>query len=148
METRPGQKYQEYVRQKKNKVSKLTKQAQKEYEKTVARQVRGNPKKFWEFVKSKTKSPSNIPDLHKEDNNPSKGLATDNKEKADILAEFYSSVFTKEPPGPIPEPKNSTWTVNYETQFLQIYRGQDQEEVDDIKDIQIPWDRPITPQDT
>ena len=104
METRSGQKYQEYVRQR-NKVTKLTKQAQKEYEKTVARQVKDSPKKFWKFVKSKTKSPSNIPDLYNEDDNHSKGLATDDKEKADILAEFYSSVFTKEPPGPIPEPK-------------------------------------------
>ena len=43
--------------------------------------------------------------MYKEDDNPSKGLATDDKEKADILAEFYSSFFTKEPPGPIPEPK-------------------------------------------
>ena len=62
METRSGQKYQEYVRQR-NKVNKQTKQAQEEYEKTVARQVKDNPKKFWKFVKSKTKSSSNIPDL-------------------------------------------------------------------------------------
>ena len=42
VETRSGQKYQEYVRQR-NKVTKLTRQAQKEYEKTVAMQMKDNP---------------------------------------------------------------------------------------------------------
>ena len=36
---------------------------------------------------------------------PEKGLATEDKDKADVLAAFYNSVFTREPSGPIPEPK-------------------------------------------
>ena len=104
METRSGQKYIEYVRQR-NKVSKLTKKAQRDYEKAIAQDVKNNPKKFWKYVKTKTKSPCNIPDLYLQEDDLDKGLATEDKDKADVLADFYSSVFTKEPSGAIPNPK-------------------------------------------
>ena len=104
METRSGQKYIEYVRQR-NKVSKLTKKAQRDYEKAIAQDVKNNPKKFWKYVKTKTKSPCNIPDLYLQEDDSDKGLATEDKDKADVLADFYSSVFTKEPSGAIPNPK-------------------------------------------
>ena len=109
METRSGEKYMDYIRQR-NKVSKLTRQAQKDYEKTIAMEVKTNPKKFWWYVKSKTKSPSNIPDLYIDEDKPDKGLATEDSDKANILADFYSSVFTKEPPGPTPVPNRQSFT--------------------------------------
>ena len=104
METRSGQKYIEYVRQR-NKVSKLTKKAQRDYEKAIAQDVKNNPKKFWKYVKTKTKSPCNIPDLYLQEDDLDEGLATEDKDKADVLADFYSSVFTNEPSGAIPNPK-------------------------------------------
>ena len=102
METRAGQKYLEYVKSR-NKVTKLTRQAKKEYEKTIAEQVKINPKKCGQYAKSKTKAPSGIPELYKDESDPDKGLATEDSEKANILADFYSSVFTEEPPGDILE---------------------------------------------
>ena len=50
METRSGEKYLEYVRQR-NKVTKLTKQAQRDYKKNIAKEAKSNPKKFWKYVK-------------------------------------------------------------------------------------------------
>ena len=73
METRCGQKYIEYVRQQ-NKVSKLTKKAQRDYEKAIAQDVKNNPKKLWKYVKTKTKSPCNIPDLYLQEDDSDKGL--------------------------------------------------------------------------
>ena len=67
--------------------------------------MKNNPKKFWKYVKTKTKSPCNIPDLYLQEDDLDKGLATEDKDKADVLADFYSSIFTKEPSGAIPNPK-------------------------------------------
>ena len=50
METRSGEKYLEYVRQR-NKVTKLTKQAQGDYKTNIAKEAKSNPKKFWKYVK-------------------------------------------------------------------------------------------------
>ena len=50
METRYGEKYLEYVRQR-NKVTKLTKQAQRDYQKNIAKEAKSNPKKLRKYVK-------------------------------------------------------------------------------------------------
>ena len=50
METRSGEKYLENARQR-NNVTKLTKQAQRDYEKNIAKEAKSNPKKFWKYVK-------------------------------------------------------------------------------------------------
>ena len=121
METRSGEKYTEYVRRR-NKVSKLTRQAQKDYEKIIAKEAKKNPKKFWNYVKSKTKSPSNIPDLLIDEEDPERGVASDDKDKADVLADFYSSVFTNEPPGPVPEPRAQDVNSTLETSIFSENR--------------------------
>ena len=76
-----------------------------DYEKAIAQNVKNDPKKFWKYVKTKTKSPCNIPDLYLQEDDLDKGLATEDKDKADVLAYFYSSVFTNEPSGVIPNRK-------------------------------------------
>ena len=55
VETQSGEKYLEYVRWR-NKVTKLTKQAMRDYEKTIAKEARAFPRKFWRCAKSKTKA--------------------------------------------------------------------------------------------
>ena len=121
METRSGEKYLEYVRQR-NKVIKLTKQVQRDYDKNIAKEAKSNPKKFWKYVKSKTKARSNIPDLCIDEEDPEKGLATEDKDKADVLAVFYSSVFTREPSGPIPEPKQQETSAAIHTTIFSEAR--------------------------
>ena len=58
----------------------------------IASNLRNNPKRFWSYVKSKTKVRYSIPTLKFLDNNEA---ITDN-EKAAMLNSFFSSVFTKE----------------------------------------------------
>ena len=55
------------------------------------RQANDIPTKSWKFVKSKTKSPSNIPNLYKEEESLDLGLANADKVKVDILSELYFS---------------------------------------------------------
>ena len=69
-------------------------------EATVASQAKENPKSFWSYVKAKTCSRTGISELKKEDGTTAK---TDN-EKAQVLNNFFQSVFTYEPEGPLPTP--------------------------------------------
>lgn len=64
----------------------------REYERNIAIKVKSEPKLFWKYVKSQTKTKDKISDLMKEDGT----LTSSNKEKAEILNTFFSSVFTRE----------------------------------------------------
>ena len=69
------------------------------YEKKIADESKANPKAFYKYVKSKTKVNHGIPDLVRDDQ-----IATDDRQKANMLNSFYSSVFTKEDSNQVPTP--------------------------------------------
>ncbi|KAJ3589312.1 hypothetical protein NHX12_010157 [Muraenolepis orangiensis] len=98
METRQGEEHRKYCRER-NWVRHLTRKLKKAYEKSIAQQSKANPKKFWRYVKSKTKTRSVIPDLI----SPATGEnISGDLERAELLSLYFSSVFTQEPPGEIP----------------------------------------------
>lgn len=84
-----------------NQVRKETRKGVKLKEQTIAQNVKHNPKIFWKYVNSKTKTVSGITELYKGGDQNKK--TESDKEKADELGEFFSSVFTIEPPGAVPE---------------------------------------------
>ena len=100
LNTRDGKDYQEYCKLR-NQVKSITRKITKQFEKQIAKEVKTNPKKFWKYAQSKTKIRSSIPDLFK-DNEQKESTKTD-KEKADVLADFFTSVFTKETDTDMPE---------------------------------------------
>ena len=60
--------------------------------------MKENPKDFWAYVQQKTKAKSGVSDLK-----DSQGvLIQDNEEEANLLNDFFASVFIKEPPGQLP----------------------------------------------
>ena len=61
-----------------------------------------NQKAVWKYMNSKLKARTGIPNLRLEDGNPNSRLTTSDKEKADVLANFFCRVFTQEPNGDIP----------------------------------------------
>jgi hypothetical protein len=69
-------------------------------EKSVAEYSKTNPKAFWAYVKSKTTVRTGVADLKREDGSKT----TTDKEKAELLNQFFQSVFTVEDDGPLPEP--------------------------------------------
>ena len=97
--TSSGQAYLEYCRTI-NQVRSLTRKAPKAVEKSIAENAKSNPKKFWQFVGNKTKNKASIPDLVCEDeetgeNNDYKTTSGD-KEKAEVLNKYFSTLFTVE----------------------------------------------------
>jgi len=105
METRDGQKYAAYVKAR-NTAKSLIKRYQRETCKHIAASAKTNPKKFWSYVNSKTTVKSEIPNLVRGTlPDGTKDFTSSSHEKAEVLSNFFSSVFTTEPPGnPSPEP--------------------------------------------
>ena len=54
-------------------------------------------------MNSKLKVRTGIPNLEIDDGNPNSRLTTNDKEKAEVLANFFCKVFTKEPDGDVPQ---------------------------------------------
>lgn len=101
MEDRSKDKYREYCKAR-NKVKKLTRKERKEREKQVAETAKSNSKNFWKFVNSKRKCKSGISELH-EKTESGTFIASSDKDKSEILANFFSSVFTDEDVDNIPD---------------------------------------------
>ena len=85
---------------------RITRQTIKNHEKNIASSVKVNPKKFWNYVQSKSKTKSTIPDLYKDETKEQ--VTESDKEKANVLADLFTSVFTKDPGSKMPdiEPKH------------------------------------------
>ena len=77
----------------------LTNNLKKKDEKDLAKSAKKNPKAIWKwkYIKSKSKRRSGIGELLTDQKDPNSRKTDDDKEKAEILAEFFQSVFTKEP---------------------------------------------------
>ncbi|KAK3090353.1 hypothetical protein FSP39_011129 [Pinctada imbricata] len=107
-----------------NKVSKLVRRARKKYEQNLALEAKKEPKRIWQFINSKSKTRQGIGELHVDPSDPNSVKTDDDAEKADILANFFSGVFTKEPSGELPElePRNISipWSeVNIEEDIIR-----------------------------
>ena len=95
--TRQGKDYEKYIKQR-NKCTREIKKAKKKHEKNIANECKENPKKFWKYVNDKCKSNVGISSLKDKNGN----LLTSDKERAEILNDFFTSVFLKEDTSNLP----------------------------------------------
>ena len=95
--TRDVQAYQEYCRLR-NQVRRLIRKAQK---KCIISQIKENPKKFWQYAQAKMKTRTGIPNLIKYELKDD--ITNSDLEKAQLLADYLSSVSTREPQENTPE---------------------------------------------
>ena len=84
----------EYVRAR-NKAKTLLRKAKRLYEKGIAAQYKQNPKSFWAYTRSQLKTKSGIAPLLSDPNNKD-SLVFEDQEKANVLQNQFSSVFTEE----------------------------------------------------
>ena len=101
---------QENYRLERNKATELVRKAKRDYEKALLLDIKKNKKRFWSYIRSKTKVKDSI--LRVTNN---VGLLTDNdSDTANVVNETFTSVFTKENPnGALP-----TTDYNYSGTFL------------------------------
>ena len=82
-----------------NKVSMKIRLLNKEKETKIAKNIKQNPKAFYQFISSKLLKKDGVADLVDE-----KGVFTKNDtEKCEVINQFFSSVFTKEDLNDVPE---------------------------------------------
>ena len=67
-------------------------------EKNIAKESKSNPKRFWKYTQSKLKTRANVPDLQVPGTETSPKFTTPDTEKAEVLLQYFSSVFTVEQP--------------------------------------------------
>ena len=79
-------------KQSRNDATNVIRTAKFEYEKNICSKVKDEPKLFWSYVKSKCKTRDKVCDLMKADGT----LTNSGKDKAEVLNDFFVSVFTKE----------------------------------------------------
>ena len=98
MESQDAKVYEDYCKCR-NQLRRKTRNAIKAREKEIAKHVKSNSKVFWAYVNAKTKLRSSIPDLWMEGNDGEKVRTPNDREKAQVLGKFFSSVFVQEPDG-------------------------------------------------
>ena len=90
--------YQTYCKLR-NSATQAIRYSKRKYQKGVAERSKTNQKSFWSFVKGETQSRSGIGDLKDSDGN----IATETIDKANILNDFFATVFTREDNSELPE---------------------------------------------
>ncbi|RLC07615.1 MAG: hypothetical protein DRI57_25640, partial [Deltaproteobacteria bacterium] len=83
--------YKLYARAR-NQAKWTTRKAMQDFEKSIAKEAKSNPKAFYKYAKSKIKTRTGVPDLKK----PSGEVASTDRDKAKVLNDFFSGVFTRE----------------------------------------------------
>ena len=91
------QNYNAYARAR-NQVKWGVKKAKKLKEKSIAQEIKNNPKMFFRYVNSKIKPKEGVSNLVKEDGK----LTENNQEKTEVLNNFFQSVYTSEDKNNIP----------------------------------------------
>ena len=82
-----------------NEVTSKTRSDRLAFERNISKEIKNNNKVFWRYVNANRSTKATIPDLLKKDGTK----ATTDEEKAEVLNEQFSSVFTKEDTDNLPE---------------------------------------------
>ena len=82
----------EDFRRKRNDLRRLTRRLKRAHQMKIAKEAKTNPKLFWSYSHSQTKTREKVEDLRK----PDGGMATQDNDKAEVLSSYFSSVFTRE----------------------------------------------------
>ena len=103
--TKQGKEYEQYIK-KRNECTREIKKAKKKHERNIAKGCKENPNKFWKYVNDKCKTNVGISSLKDEKGN----LITNDKERAEILNNFFTSVFLKEDTSNLPNIKTGEYS--------------------------------------
>ena len=112
------QKYLQYVKER-NKACRLTRTAKRDYEKKIAAECKTNPKAFYRYANFKSKANKKVIRLKNKDGK----ICISGEDNANILNDYFSSVFTKEDDSPELILNSSTETLYEEINEPFDYHG-------------------------
>jgi len=110
--TKEGRDYQEYCKYR-NQAKWETRKAVKNFERSIAEESKKNPKACFKYFKSKTKTDTRIPNLEYEGKTYEK-----DDEKAEIMNNYFCSVFTNEDTTHIPTFEKKQVTIEHELPII------------------------------
>lgn len=87
---------QKEYRRARNQAKKATRKLRKKFERDLSLKAKENPKAIWKYIKSKSKTKVRIGDLYTDQTDRTSPKTSSDKDKANILAEFFKSVFVEE----------------------------------------------------
>jgi len=96
--SRDGRDYLSYAKAR-NQAKWECRKAEKDFERKMSMESKANPKAFYRYAQSKLKTRSQISNLMNDEGE----VITDDKEKANIMNKFFSSVFTREDISNLPD---------------------------------------------
>ncbi len=114
-----------------NKVKRDMRKLRKKFEKKLAQESKSNPKAIWRYINGQSKTRRGVSELHVDPNDENSEITDSDGEKAEILAKFFSSVFTREPDGDIPSLPPVTAT--YPMELLKLTRDAIEEQLKSLK---------------
>ena len=124
-------KYNDYVAQEKQ-IRNAVRKAKKSYEKHISKTSNSSDKKFYSYVKSRTKVKTSIGPLKDENGE----THSEPKQMAEILNNFFSGVFTREDTNNIPEPEAHEF--NERLEFVNFTREKVMAKIDKLKNGSAP----------
>ena len=127
--TRDERDYKVYTRAR-SQARWATRHAVKQFEKSIAKEVKSNPKAFWKYAQSKTRTRPGIADL-----NVDGRLTITEKEKADVL---HKCLYHR---GHYRHTNNPASSLVYRAEILQLQRRRCQKEVGNAEGIKGSWIR-------
>ena len=89
--SKEGKDYEKYIKRR-NECTREIRKAKKKHEQNIANDSKNNPTKFWKYVNEKCKTNVGISSLKSKDGS----LIDTDKGKAEVLNEFFTSVFLNE----------------------------------------------------
>ena len=82
-----------------NEVRKQTHLIERKKQCEVAKQCKSNPKKFWKYGNSKSKSRTTIGDVKKVGSSGLVSVVNADEDKANVFGDYFAGVYTHEPDG-------------------------------------------------
>ena len=100
-----------------NQLRHLTRKSVRDLEWSISENTKNNPKKFWKYVNQKRKFKSPVPSLYRTKDKDKDDLGDSDFDKAETLANQFTSVFTKESDSEWDLPEHPNFTNDQQVIF-------------------------------
>ena len=103
-----------------NQLRHLTRKSVRDLEQSISENTKNNPKKFWKYVNQKRKFKSPVASLYRTKDKDKGDLVDSDFDKAETLANQFTSLFTKESDSEWDLPEHTNFTNDQQVIFFLL----------------------------